>query len=179
VAGTTDTARAIVAYLRELRPILSAPRGVRRDWIRDVGLIIEESRAGDPIALARRAGRLGHNVQPVFRESRRRLAEVAPPPECMALHEAIGVWIERHLTACEALIRADDQRSLRPLRDVQEQLGEARVSAGRFNAEYLRLADEVRSELARALGRPVGHAGRDRSRALGRVGAWIFGRASN
>lgn len=180
MARSTASARAIVGYLRELRPALTSPRAVRRDWIRDVGLIIEEARTGDPIALSRRAGLLGHNTMPVFREARRRMADLYPPPECAALHEAIGAWIDRHVAACDALIRAEEQRSLRPLREVQEHLAEGRSWAGRFNAEYVRIREEVRQQVGHMLGPRVGQ--RARGGVAGRIAQaawWPFGRAKD
>lgn len=145
----------IAAYLRELRPVLTAPRTMRREWIRDVGLLIEESRTGDPISLSGQAGRFGHNTLPVFREARRRLGELEPPPECQPLHDAIGNWIDQHIQACEHLIRAQELRTLRPLRDVQERLAEGRAWAGRFNQEYTHLVDDLRRRVAIALGREI------------------------
>src|SRR5207244_7688888 len=65
----------------------------RREWIRDVGLLIEEARTGDPITLSRTAGQYGHNGITIFREARRRLSDLDPPPECEQLHQAIGEWI--------------------------------------------------------------------------------------
>jgi hypothetical protein len=136
-----------------LSPTLTAPRTIRRDWIREVGMLIEESRTGDPITLAAQAGRYGHNTVPTFREARRRLNELMPPPECQGLHDAIGNWIDQHVLACEVLIRASEMRTLRPLREAQERLAEGRAWAGRFNQEYLQVVEDLRQRVAIALGR--------------------------
>jgi hypothetical protein len=162
--------RRVAAYLRELRPVLSAPRLARRDWIRDVGLLIEEARTGDPITLSRTAGQYGHNGITIFREARRRLSDLDPPPECQALHQAIGEWIGQHVEACEVLIRISDQRTLRPLRDVQERLAEGRAWAGRFNGEYLTVVEDLRNRVALALGRDIGRrTSSNLARRLGRL----------
>jgi len=151
----------ITRYLRQLRPVLTAPRLARREWIRRVGRLIEESRTGEPIALAHQAGRYGRDAIAVFRDARRRLGELTPPPECQALHGAIEQWIELHVQACEELIRTDEQRAPRRLRDVQERLAAGRAWAQRFNDEYTRLAAELRGHVA-------GQAGRERDQATGR-----------
>jgi hypothetical protein len=150
------TPRAIARYLRALRPVLLAPRLARRAWIRDVGRLIEEARSGDPIALSRQAGSHGRDVVPVFRDARRRLSDLSPPPECQELHAAIEQWIVQHVEACELLMRIEEQRTLRSLRDVQERLAEGRAWAGRFNAAYVRVVEDLRRQVARGVGREVG-----------------------
>jgi hypothetical protein len=142
--------REVTRYIRELRPILTAPRAVRRGWIRDVGLLIEQGRTGDRMTLARQAGRYGRDAIAVFRDARRRLGELDPPPECAALHSAIEQWIVRHVEACEALIHAEEERTLRGLRSVQERLADARVCAQRFNGEYARVLADLRGQVERA-----------------------------
>jgi hypothetical protein len=176
MARERSAPREIARYLRDLRPILSAPRLARRDWIRDLGLLIEEARTGDPIAISRQAGRHGRDVIPVFREARRRLAELHPPPECEALHNAIEQWIVQHVEACEALIHTEEQRTLRGLREVQERLAEGRAWAQRFNAEYALVLDDLRGQIARAFGRELGRRTRTgASRRLARLRSF-FGR---
>ena len=152
-------AREIARYLRDLRPVLTVPRLARREWIRAVGLLLEDSRTGDSIALSRRAGRHGREAVAIFREARRRLDDLAPPPECAALHGATERWIALHVEACEALMRTEDQRTLRGLRDVQDRLTEARDWAQRFNDEYARQVGELRAQVDRALGRGGARAG--------------------
>ena len=157
--------RDVVGYLLALRPIMQATTEQRRDWIRDVGLLIEESRTGDPITLARKAGRLGHTQIVAFRESRLQLSHLIPPPSCYQIHEAVAGWLDEHVRACESLIRAEQNRSLRPLREAQEQLGDARRHSQRFNDEYTRIVAELRQRVDAALDR---RRGRGRGARRGR-----------
>jgi hypothetical protein len=170
-----STPREITRYLRDLRPILSAPRLARREWIREVGLLIEEGRKGDPIALARRAGRHGRNMSPIFREARRRLGELSPPAECQALHQATEQWIVQHVDACEALSQIEEQRALRGLRDVQDRLAEGRLWAQRFNAEYARVIEDLRGRVAGRVGPDHDDGPASRATRLGPL-RWLFGR---
>ncbi|HEY3109649.1 MAG TPA: hypothetical protein VGL23_12895 [Chloroflexota bacterium] len=164
-----STGRQIARYLRDLRPVLTAPRLARREWIREVGLLIDDARTGDPIALARRAGRQGREAVPIFREARRRLDDLSPPPECQALHDATGRWITLHVEACEALIRTEQQRAPRPLREVHERLVLARAQAQRFKEEYARLVEQLRAQVAAGSAREGGRDGRRPGRLR-----WLF-----
>lgn len=148
-----NSPRDIVNYLLHLRPVLQRTTQVRRDWIRDVGLLIEESRTGDPVSLARAAGRLGHGAIPLFREARLQVSQLRPPPECGAMHESVLQWLQEHLSACDALVRAEQGHNLRPVREAQERLADGRWHSQRFNAEYARLVKELRDRVDSALSR--------------------------
>ncbi len=166
--------RDVVAYLLQLRPIMQATIAQRREWIRAVGLLIEEARTGDPIALARRAGQLGHGQIVAFREARLQMTHLVPPPSCYTLHEAVVGWLDKHVDACEGLIRAEQMRSLRPLREVQEKLGDARQHSQRFNDEYARIVAELRQRVDAALERRRGRGrGARRGRRRG-GGIWAI-----
>ena len=170
--GTEMSApRQVVAYLFALRPIMSSVTEQRRGWIREVGHLIEEARTGDSISLSRQAGRLGHGQVMQFREARLQVTHLVPPVGCEALHQSVVDWIEKHVEACETLMRAEQSRSLRPLREAQEQLGDARRNSQRFNEEYVRVVAELRERVDAALKRQ----GRGRSRRRGRQtggGVW-------
>ena len=167
-------AREVVAYLLSLRPIMSHTTEERRTWIRDVGLLIEEARTGDPISLSRKAGQLGHAQIPRFREARVQHSHLVPPPSCYELHEAVAGWLDKHVEACETLIRAEQNRTLRPLRDVQEQLGDARRYSQVFNEQYGRLVADLRERVDAALSKRRGRGrGGRRARRRGR-GIWAL-----
>lgn len=166
-ANAASSAREVVAYLLALRPVMAGVMEQRRTWIRDVGLLIEEARTGDPITLSRRAGQLGHGQLPAFREARQQHTHLLPPPQCYALHESVAGWLDRHVDACETLIRAERDRSLRPLRDVQEQLGEARRYSQTFNERYGQLVNELRQRVDAALAKRGRRGRRARQRGGG------------
>jgi hypothetical protein len=170
-------AREVVGYLLALRPIMSATTERRRAWIREVGLLIEEARTGDPITLSRRAGQLGHAQLTAFREARVTHSHLVPPASSYELHEAVAGWLDKHVQACETLVRAEQQRSLRPLREVQELLGDARRFSQQFNDQYGRLIAELRERVEAALSKRRGR-GRGGRRARRRGGGiWaLFGR---
>jgi hypothetical protein len=170
-ANAAASARGVVAYLLALRPIMAGVIEQRRTWIRDVGLLIEESRTGDPITLSRKAGQLAHGQLGAFREARTQHTHLLPPPQCYPLHEAVAGWLDKHVEACETLVRAERDRSLKPLRDVQEQLGDARRYSQTFNEQYGLLVTELRQRVDAALAKRGRRGGR-RSRQRGGGGIW-------
>jgi hypothetical protein len=175
--NTAAGAREAVTYLLSLRPIMSHTTEERRAWIRDVGLLIEEARTGDPITLSRKAGKLGHEQIPRFREARVQHSHLIPPTSCYELHEAVAGWLDKHVEACETLIRAEQNRALRPLRDVQEQLGDARRYSQVFNAQYGKLVTDLRQRVEAALSkrRGRGRGGRRGRRRGGGIWGLIRG----
>lgn len=145
--------REVVAYLLRLRPVLGQAMQVRRPFIQQVGLLIEDLRRGEPITISRAAVTLGLETGPTFRELRVQAEALAPPPECEACNQAIVHWLEIHITACGMLNEIGGRREPRRLREVQERLAEGRAYATRFNDEYTWLRDELRERVAKVRGR--------------------------
>ncbi|HEV8639185.1 MAG TPA: hypothetical protein VG370_33680 [Chloroflexota bacterium] len=158
------SSREVVAYFLRLRPALGHAMQVRRPFVRQIGLLVEDLRRGDPITISRAAMSLGFETAPVFRELRLRFETLMPPPECRACNDAIVRWLDAHISAAGLLTEIGSRREPRRLREVQERLSEARAHAMRFNQEYTRLKAELRGRLEAARTRI---AGRRRSGLLG------------
>jgi hypothetical protein len=150
--------REVKAYLQRLRPPLANALQVRRPFVQQIGILIEDLRRGDLITISRTAMSLGFETAPVFRELRLRFETLVPPPECRACNDAIVRWIDAHIAASGLLSEIGSRREPRRLREVQERLAEARGHARRFNEEYTRLKAELRGQVdaARARRQPRG-----------------------
>jgi hypothetical protein len=156
-AGTPKTAKPpvqIIHYLRGLSGTLQEVSETRRVWIRQLGPLIQEAHRKDPNLVARSAATLGQDQLGVFRASRARLVQLAPPPACVTCHAAALSWLDEHITACERLVRVGMTHDVRSLRQAQEPLADARASAQRINAEYTRLVAELRRQMPPARARP-------------------------
>lgn len=140
--------REVVAYLLRLRPVLAAAMQVRRPFIQQVGLLIEDLRRGEPVTISRAASTLGLETGPAFRELRIQAEALVPPPECEVCNQAIVQWLDIHINACGMLNEIGSRREPRRLREVQERLAEGRMYAAKFNDEYTWLKEELRERVA-------------------------------
>ncbi|HEY3081640.1 MAG TPA: hypothetical protein VGM69_17250 [Chloroflexota bacterium] len=147
--------RDVKAYLQRLRPALANAMKVRRPFVQQVGLLVEDLRRGDLITISRTAMSLGLETAPVFRELRLRFETLVPPPECRVCNDAIIRWIDAHIAASGLLSEIGSRREPRRLREVQERLAEARAHARRFNEECTRLKTELRGQVEAARTRRV------------------------
>src|SRR5207302_8907527 len=109
-------ARAIARYLVGLRPILGDAGQTRSEWVRGLGLLIQEAQAGDALRIARGSGSLGREFGDQFRHTRSRIDLLSPPPECDLCHAAVRAWAQCLLTSCEALAEVGRSGQLHGLR---------------------------------------------------------------
>src|SRR5205814_1229007 len=84
-----SSARAIARYLVGLRPILTDACGIRNDWVRRLGLLIQEAHSGDVGRVARGSGALGREFGVLFRNTRSRIHLLGPPAECDVRHASV------------------------------------------------------------------------------------------
>jgi hypothetical protein len=145
--------RDVVAYLLRLRPVLGQAMQLRRPFIQQVGLLIEDLRRGEPVTISRAASTLGLERGPAFRELRLQVEALRPPRECEPCNHAVVQWLEIHISACSLLNEIGTRREPRRLREVQERLAEGRPHATRFNDEYTWLKDELHERVAAARAR--------------------------
>jgi hypothetical protein len=137
-------------YLIGLRPVLTDACATRNEWVRRLGLLIQETRSGDIARVARGAGALGREFGDLFRNARSRINLLTPPPECDLCHVSVRAWTEALLGSCEALAQVGRTSQLHGLRIAQEHLADARTQAHRFNDEYARLSQELRRRVQTA-----------------------------
>ena len=130
--------------------MLAEACGQRNEWVRQIGLLIEQARSGNVVRIAQGAGQLGRDFGERFRHSRSRLELLRPPPECDVCQAAVRAWAEALLQSCDALAEVGRSGQLGGLRIAQERLAEARIQARRFNDEYARLAGELKRRVATA-----------------------------
>jgi hypothetical protein len=145
-----SSARVIARYLVGLRPILTDACQTRNDWVRRLGLLIQEAHSGDVGRVARGSGTLGREFGDLFRNTRSRIDLLGPPAECDVCHAAVRAWAHSLLGSCEALAEVGRSGQLHGLRIAQERLADARTQAHRFNDEYARLSQDLRRRVATA-----------------------------
>jgi hypothetical protein len=145
-----SSARAIARYLVGLRPVLGDACAIRNEWVRGLGLLIQEAHSGDALRITRGSGGLGREFGQQFRHTRSRIDLLSPPPECDVCHAAVRAWAQCLLSSCEALAEVGRSGQLHGLRDAQARLADGRTQAHRFNDEYARLSHELRRRVQTA-----------------------------
>ena len=145
---TASSPRAVAAYLISLKPILAGATDTRQQWVRRIGLLMVDTRHGNATSLAHAAGAIGREHISSFRETRRNLDRLRPPPTCQTCHLALAGWIDRLVESSDVLIEIGQSLDLKRLRETQDLLMEARTFARQFNAEYSGLVANLRALVA-------------------------------
>jgi hypothetical protein len=146
----SSSPRAIAGYLVGVKPLLQEITESRRAFIRHIGILMEEARTAGRMVVVQAAGRIGRDEGHAFRTLRAQLDQLAPPPACEGCHRAIVRWVDLHVAACQVMMDVGVSADLVRLRETQSLLGDARIHAQEFNAEYSRLATEVRQRVKAA-----------------------------
>ena len=164
--GNGSSPQRIARYLVSVRPILGRAMQGWDTWVRRIGVLMEDVRHGNPGLVAHGAGRIGREQAAIFRDARSQLERVEPPPACAACQKALVRWLDSLIDACEVLIVVGASGDPARIRETGEHLAAGRVQARSFNAEYARLAADLRERVAAARS-AASRSARDRSvRAL-------------
>jgi hypothetical protein len=150
-------AKATAAYLLAVRPVLHQAIVGREAWVRSIGVLMEDARKDHRAVVMRDAARIARERLAQFRECRERLAGLWPPSGCVPCHGWASSWLDELIAVCQLLEDIGRTGDLARLRHVDNMLSESRIDARRFNAEYARLSDELRTVVAEA------HAARPRN----------------
>ena len=142
--------RAVAAYLISLKPVLAGATATRQQWVRRIGLLMADTRHGNATSLAHAAGAIGREHISSFRETRRNLDRLHPPPTCRTCHLALAGWIDRLVESSDVLMEIGQSLDLKRLRETQDLLMEARTFARQFNSEYSVLVTNLRALVATA-----------------------------
>jgi hypothetical protein len=140
-----STPRADVTYLHEIRPLIAGVMQARRVWVREIGLLLEEARHTTPPAVAATAGEIGRTHLPELQMARASLLAHTPPRDCLPAHLAATGWLDAQIAAFEVMLDVGATGQVGQLRRVQPALAEGRRHAHRFNEEFVRVVDGVRS----------------------------------
>jgi hypothetical protein len=136
--------REVARFLIGLKPIVARAIEVRQSWIKELGVLFEDARAGNAAQVTSRAGRLGREHVGAFRETRGLAERQKPPDTCQDIHRALMQWLDGLVKASEALVEVGSSGQMAGLQVAQRHVTEARHSARRFNGEYTRLVTELR-----------------------------------
>ena len=154
--GRGASLKEIAQYLTGLRPILSDALRGRQEWVRRIGVLLEDVRHGNAAVVVQAAGKIGREQIVHFRDNRAQVDRLRPPPGCEQCQAAIVNWLDQLIAVCEVLIAAGQAGDLKRLGETQEMLAESRTFARRFNGEYHRIVTDLRQR--------VGDAHRERAR---------------
>jgi hypothetical protein len=160
--------RTIAAFLREVRALVDRLQGPQRVWIRDLGLLLRDARAGSETIgdVPVRAGELGRAHAERLRPLREQAATIQLPDVCASCHAFLLVWLDKHIAACEALVEVETTQDTGHLRTVHGLFGDARAEMRRFTAEFADLASAVKRETGR---REQSRKDQQRRQGLGRI----------
>jgi hypothetical protein len=159
--------RAVAAYLVALRPALGGALIARQEWVRRMGVLMEDARRGNPATVANGAGRLGAEFGGRFRDSLAAIARLTPPPSCAIAHREATRWLDRLVEGCDVLVRVGRTGTMTELRRAQDLFADSRAHARGFNVEHTRLVVELRARVRElsAQPRPTSTASSARRRA--------------
>lgn len=111
--------------------------------VRD-GLLREFSQLDQhPETALTRAGRMGARGAPAFDEARRAAAALPTPIGAQAVRDALLGWLDAHVQACDALMRAGGTRDPRHLRTAATLLRHAEPFARKYNQARGSLAQRL------------------------------------
>ena len=142
--GFAASPREVARFLIGLKPIVARAIEIRQSWIKELGILVEDARAGNAAQVTTRAGRLGREHVNAFRDTRGSAERQKPPQGCEDIQKALLQWLDGLVKANEALVEVGTTGQMAGLQVAQRHVTEARYAARRFNGEYTRLVTELR-----------------------------------
>jgi len=140
-------ARAVATYLVSLRPVLKSATETRQVWVKRIGLLMADTRHGNPALIQQQAGQIGREHGSAFRGAQAQLERLKPPRECSQCHQQLDSWLTKLVMSCDVLAEIGRGGNLKRLRETQSLLTDARAYAHAFNTEYARLCDALREHV--------------------------------
>jgi len=141
-------ARAVIAHLRERRPLMQRTAEARHQFIRAAGPLIEAVRRGEADDFARRADTAGVEAVAVFRFVRERLGELVVPLPCSGCHESFVAWVDLLVVSAETMLHASKTDDPTRLREIESLFAEGRTFSARFKAQYEPLVNQIKERSA-------------------------------
>lgn len=143
--GLVSSPRAVATFLTSMKPYLNEVTRSRAQWIRDIGVLLEDARRQHASVVAQGATRVGRAQVVIFREAHTRIAAIGAPADCEVIHRAVLTWLDKQMAACDVMVDVGLRGDLPRLREVQGLLAEGRFHAQKFNDEFVRLVALVRA----------------------------------
>ena len=127
--------RQVIAYIHRVRVPIRQAAAARLIWISDLGKVYEAIRTSPTQFILEKAGEVGYNHEPAFRDALSIAQSIEPTVECLAVHEALVGWLTSLHSACLALMDARRLKDRSLLGSFREHLSTARRQAGTLAAE--------------------------------------------
>ncbi|HZR00662.1 MAG TPA: hypothetical protein VFC93_17820 [Chloroflexota bacterium] len=158
-------------YLKGLRLILDEAIEVRKGLVRQLGMLLEESRSAQRGTIVAALGRTGLHQGASLRALRNRLERLPVSEQARTCQRSVEHWLNEMVRACDVMVDVGRNGDLARLKETQEHLAASREDARRFNAEYDRLLSELRQRAER-IGKAQ-KAARTGKRPSSRLGALL------
>ena len=146
-SGLVD-ARGVATYLVSLRPVLKSATETRQVWVKRIGLLMADTRHGNPALIQQQAGQIGRDHGNDFRNTQSQLDRLKAPRECSICQQQLTNWLAKLVRSCDVLAEIGRDGDLKRLRETQSLLTEARAHAHAFNTEYARLCETLREHVS-------------------------------
>jgi hypothetical protein len=124
--------RRVIAYVAQARAPIRQAAAVRQAWLADLSKVYAEIASSPTARVLERAGAVGQQHEPAFRDALAHAQAIDPPIEADEAHAALVGWLTCLHAACLALIDARKLRDRAMLGTFREQLGQARRLAAQL-----------------------------------------------
>ena len=136
--------RHVIAYIHRVRVPIRQAAAARQVWIADLGKVYEAIRTSPTQLILEKAGEVGYNHEPSFRDALSLAQSIEPTIECLAVHEALVGWLTSLHSACLSLMDARRLKDRSLLGSFREHLSTARRQAATLAAEREELFSSYR-----------------------------------
>ncbi len=139
--------REIARFLVDLRPFVHHASGIRSEFVRRIGVLMEHARRRDRWLVAQETLSIGRELGDVFRRIRAQLAIMRFPDVCARCHRSVIKWLEKQIATCDLMVDVGMSNNLARLHETHYLFAEARVHARQFNVDYQELVQLLRSRV--------------------------------
>ena len=143
----SSSPREIAHFLVEVRPFIHHASGMRSEFVRKIGVLMEHARRRDRWFVAQETLNIGQEQGNVFRRIRAQLAIMRFPDVCARCHRSVIKWLEKQIATCDLMVDVGMSNDLARLREAHYLFAEGRVHARQFNVDYQELVRIVRSRV--------------------------------
>ncbi len=144
VARFHETRRAVIAYLRAVRPAIRLTTEIKKTWFVELGKLYGLIATSPAKLILSQAGEIGYEYQPQFRQALAVLQSAEPPEAARELHESLVGWISQLEAACLCLKDAGRLNDQRQLGDFREHLNRGRQAGRRASHQRAHLIANFR-----------------------------------
>lgn len=144
---SASSPKAIAHYLVDLRPFVQSASGMRNEFVREIGMLMEHAKRRDRWLVAQETLRIGREQGNVFRRIRAQIAIMKIPDVCVRCHQSAIKWLEKQIATCDLMVEVGTDNNLGRLQEAHYLFAEGRIYARQFNSNYQELVQLVRTRV--------------------------------